>query len=161
MERTEFDAWAQTVGPRLHRAGYLLTGDWSSAEDLVQHALLAAWRRFDELDAPEAFARTVLARSAASWWRRKWRGEVPHGQLPEPGGADPWGGVDMAEAVRRALLTLPPRQRAVVVLRFLDDMSEADTAAALGWPVGTVKSTAARAVAALRATGIDNLEARR
>lgn len=160
MDRTEFDAWAQTVGPRLHRAGYLLTGDWSSAEDLVQHALLVTWRRFDSLEAPEAFARTVLARGAASWWRRRWRGEVPHGRLPEPDGADPWGGVDTAEVVRRALLTLPPRQRAVVMLRFLDDMSEADTAAALGWPVGTVKSTAARAVAALRVAGIDNLEAR-
>ena len=161
MERTEFDAWAQVAGSRLHRAAYLLTGDWTSAEDLVQHALLAAWRRFDELEAPEAFARTVVARGAASWWRRRWRGELPHGRVPETGGADPWGSVDTAETIRRALLTLPPRQRAVVVLRFLDDLSEADTAAALGWPVGTVKSTCARAVTALRAAGIDALEAQR
>ena len=161
MERTGFDAWAQTAGPRLHRVGYLLTGDWASAEDLVQHALVATWRRFDELDVPDAFARRVLARSAASGGRRMGHGVAPHDRLPEPSSADPWDGVDTAEGVRRALLTLPPRQRAVVVLRFLDDLSAADTAAALGWPVGTVKSTSARALAALRAAGIDELEAQR
>lgn len=161
MERKEFDGWAQVAGPRLHRVGYLLTGDWGAAEDLVQHALVATWRRFDRLDAPEAFARTVMARGAASRWRRKWHGEIPHGELPEPHAADPWSGVDTAHELRAALLALPARQRAVVVLRFLDDMSEAETAAALGWPAGTVKSTCARALAALRAAGTDNLEVQR
>lgn len=160
MRREGFDEWVQTAAPRLHRAAYLLTGDWGTAQDLVQHACTVTWRRFDMLDDPEGFARTVMARTASSWWRRKWHGEVPHGDLPEPAPDDPWSNVDRASAVRRALLALPPRQRAVVVLRFLDDLSEADAAAALGWPVGTVKSTTARALAALRAAGLEELEAR-
>jgi len=111
LERREFDGWAQAAGPRLHRVGYLLTGDWGAAEDLVQHALVATWRRFDRLDAPEAFARTVMARGAASRWRRKWHGEVPHGDLPEPPAADPWSGVDTAHELRAALLALPAYRR--------------------------------------------------
>lgn len=160
MSREGFDDWVQNVAPRLHRAAFLLTGDWATAQDLVQHACAATWPRFEDLDHPEAFARTVMARSAASWWRRRWRGEIPHGQLPEPAPDDPWPDVDRAAAVQRALLALPPRQRAVVVLRFLDDLSEAETAAALGWPVGTVKSTTARALSALRASGIEEMSQR-
>ena len=160
MSREGFDDWVRSAGPRLHRSAFLLTGDWATAQDLVQHACAATWPRFDRLDQPEAFARTVMARTAASWWRRKWRGEVPHGELPEPAADDPWAGVDRSHAVRAAVLALPVRQRAVVVLRFLDEMSEAETAAALGWPVGTVKSTTARALTALRTAGLDQLEAR-
>lgn len=160
MKREGFDGWVAAAAPRLHRAAFVLTGDWAVAEDLVQHACAATWPQFDRLDQPEAFARAVMARTAASWWRRKWRGEVPHGELPEPAPQDPWDQVDRANAIRRALLALPARQRAVVVLRYLDDLSEADAAAALGWKVGTVKSTTARALAALRVAGLDEMEAR-
>jgi RNA polymerase sigma-70 factor (sigma-E family) len=161
VKREGFDGWVQTTAPRLHRSAFLLTGDWATAEDLVQHACTATWPRFDELDSPEAFARAVMARTAASWWRRKWRGEVAHGELPEPPPADPWEQVDQSAALRRALLALPAKQRAVVVLRYLDDLSEADAAAALGWKVGTVKSTTARALAALRGAGLEEMETRR
>lgn len=159
-KRERFEEWVQAAGPRLHRSAFLLTGDWATAQDLVQHACAATWSRFEQLEQPEAFARTVMARTSASWWRRRWRGEVPHRELPEPPAHDPWAGVDRANAVRTALLTLPPRQRAVIVLRFLDDLSETEAADALGWPVGTVKSTTARAIAALRVSGLDQMETR-
>lgn len=160
MKQAEFDDWVQTTAPRLHRAAYLLTGDWGTAQDLVQHACVQTWPRFGSLDNPEAFARTVMARTASSWWRRRWRGEIPTRDLPEPATEDPWAAVDRAAVVRQALLALPVKQRAVLMLRFLDDLSEADTATALGWPVGTVKSTTARALAALRGAGLDKTEAR-
>lgn len=159
VKREGFEDWVQVAGPRLHRSAFLLTGDWATAQDLVQHACTVAWSRFDALDQPEAFAQTVMARTSVSWWRRRWRAEVPHRDLPEPPADDPWSSVDRSSALRAALLRLPPRQRAVIVVRFLHDMSEAEAATALGWPVGTVKSTTARALAALRASGLDQMEA--
>lgn len=159
MRCEEFDDWSREVGPGLHRAAYLLTGDWGTAQDLVQHALLHTWRRFSSLHSPEAFARVVMARAAASHWRRRWRGEIPHGQTLEGELVDPWLQVDIVTDVRSALLALSPRQRAVVVLRFLDDLSEEATAQALGWPLGTVKSTTSRALGVLRENGFDLREA--
>ncbi len=149
MDREGFDEWVSAVAPRLHRTAYLLVGDWALAQDLVQHSCAATWSRWSAVEAPEAYARSVMARTASSWWGRRWRGEVPTSDLPEAA-ADPWPAVESREAVARALRCLPPKQRAVVVLRFFDDLSEAETAAALGWPVGTVKSTTSRALAALR-----------
>jgi RNA polymerase sigma-70 factor (sigma-E family) len=160
VKQEAFDEWVSEAAPRLHRAAFLLTGDWATAQDLVQHACAATWPRFNSLEQPEAFARTVMARTSSSWWRRRWRGEVPHGDLPEPLPDDPWSRIDRSVAVRRALLTLPPRQRSAVVLRFLYDLSEAETAAALGWPLGTVKSTTARALVALRHAGLTDMETR-
>ena len=151
MEREGFDDWVVAAAPRLHRSAFLLVGDWALAQDLVQHACAAVWSRWRRVDAPDAYAQAVMARTASSWWGRRWRGEVPTQVLPE-GGSDPWADVDRRDAVARALRALPPRQRAVVVLRFFDDFTEAQVAAALGWPVGTVKSTTARALVALRAT---------
>ncbi len=142
-------------GPALHRTAYLLTRNHASAEDLVQTALAKAWRAWHRLDAePEAYVRRILVNEFASSWRRKWRGEVPSEHLPEPGHAVGTG--DHADAVttRQLLLdvlaTLPPRQRAVVVLRYFHDYSEAMVAQTLGISVGTVKSQHARALAALR-----------
>jgi DNA-directed RNA polymerase specialized sigma24 family protein len=86
----------------------------------------------------------------STWWRRRWRGEVPSGQLPESAGPDGYSSVDSRQALRAALAKLPPRQRAVVVLRYHQDMSEAQVADLLGVTVGTVKSQAAKALAALR-----------
>lgn len=161
MERQGFDEWVSTAAPRLHRTAFLLTGDWALGQDLVQHACAATWPRFPALDAPEAYARTVMVRTATSWWRRRWRGEVPHRDVPEPAAGDPWADVDRRHVLAAALRVLPPRQRVVLVLRFYDDLSEADTATVLGWPVGTVKSTTARALASLRGVGLDDLEVRR
>lgn len=150
---TAFRELVRGRGDALARTGYLLTGDWARGEDLVQSALATTWshwRSLREPDAAEAYARRCMARLATAWWRRKWRGEVPTGELPERAGVSPYDAVDIADSVRRALAMLTARQRAVVVLRYFDDLNEADTAAALGCPVGTVKSTHAAALARLR-----------
>jgi RNA polymerase sigma-70 factor (sigma-E family) len=150
--RDGFDEWVSAVAPRLHRTAFLLTGDWGLGQDLVQDACAVTWSKWSSIApaAAEAYARTVMARRASARWRRRWRGELPHAAPPEPPATDPWEQVDRRESLRTALLMLPPRQRAVLVLRFYDDLSEADTAAALGCAVGTVKSAAARGLAALR-----------
>lgn len=158
MEHTEaeraFRDLVEARGDALARTAYLLTGDWAKAEDLVQSALAATWSHWRSLRAPqaaEAYTRQCMARLATSWWRRKWRGEVPTGELPEQVGRSPYDDVDAAHAVTTALATLTPRQRAIVVLRYFDDLSESDTAAVLGIAVGTVKSAHAAALARLRA----------
>lgn len=150
----EFDAWLVTAAPALHRTAYLLVGDWALAQDLVQHACAQTWPRFGLLGSPDAYARTVMVRTATSWWRRRWRGELPTEVLPERL-EDDWADVDRRHVLGRALAGLPPKQRAVLVLRFYDDLSEAAAAEALGWPIGTVKSTTARALAALRVHGLE------
>ncbi len=139
--------------PALQRTAYLLVGDWGLAEDLVQTALIKtylAWRGRDGVAAIEAYARTVLIHTAGRWWRRRWRGERPAAVLPDRSVPD--GTEDSAERDRvwRAILSLPSRQRAVLVLRFYEDLTEAQTAHLLGVSVGTVKSHTARALGALR-----------
>jgi RNA polymerase sigma-70 factor (sigma-E family) len=143
-------------GQAMQRTAYLLTGDWALAEDLLQTALARAYPRWDRIvgDDPEAYVRRVIVNTWSSWWRRKWRGETPTEVLPEPPGSDPFVDVDRREAVRRALARLPRRQRAVVVLRFHEDMSEAQVAALLGVSVGTVKSQASKALARLRGDAV-------
>lgn len=143
-------------GDALARTAFLLTGDWGKAEDLVQSALATTWTRWRSLRAPEAaeaYARRCMVRTATAWWGRRWRGEVPTAVLPDRPGESPYDAVDVADSVTRALAALTPRQRAVLVLRYFDDLSEADTAAALGCAVGTVKSTHSAALARLR--GLD------
>jgi RNA polymerase sigma-70 factor (sigma-E family) len=140
----------------LVRTGYLLTGDRGHAEDLVQHALAhtyLAWNRLDEVANAEAYTRTVMVRQVVRW-RRRWRSEVPTDPLPEPAGPDHASTVDNAQAVRRALTALPVAQRAVLVLRYFDDLSEAQIADLLGCSPGTVKSRCSRALTALRAAGL-------
>nr|WP_227463565.1 SigE family RNA polymerase sigma factor [Nocardioides lijunqiniae] len=131
------------------RTAYLMTGSHEDAEDLLQVALVKAvpqWRRIR--DRPEPYVRRILARESISRWRRRrWR-EIGTDELPETGTHD--ADVDQREDLRRALLTLAPRQRAVVVLRYYEDLSEAQTAEALGIAVGTVKSHARDALARLR-----------
>jgi RNA polymerase sigma-70 factor (sigma-E family) len=137
----------------LMRTAYLLTGDWANAEDLLQTALTKtylAWRRLGEIEAVEPYARRVLVTTATSWWRRRWHQERPTGTLPDSGGPD--GADERAERdlMWRFVCALPVRQRAVLVLRFYEDLSEAETARLLDISVGTVKSQAARALATLR-----------
>jgi RNA polymerase sigma-70 factor (sigma-E family) len=154
MDDTAERAFAAYVAARrraLLKSAWLLTGDWHLAEDLLQTALAKAylaWRRVDE---PDAYVRRVLVTTYATWWRRRWNGERPHGEVPDRAGPDEYGGVDLRHQVHRVLRDLPRRQRAVVVLRYFEDLSEAETAAALGCSVGTVKSHTARALARLRA----------
>lgn len=137
----------------LLRTAYLLTGDWATAEDLLQTALTKtylAWRRLGTIDSVEPYARRVLVTTATSWWRRRWHGERPTGTMPEdvrPDGADERAERDL---MWRFVQGLPPRQRAVLVLRFYEDLTEVDTARLLDISVGTVKSQGARALATLR-----------
>jgi RNA polymerase sigma-70 factor (sigma-E family) len=152
-DREAFDALVEHKAASLLRTAYLLTGDWGTAEDLLQTALVKTWFRWDGLRDPgaaEAYVRQVMARTYATWWRRKWRGELATGELPELPGRDAYDDVDSRHALRRALAELPPRQRAIVVLRFYEDLSEAQVASLLGCSVGTVKSTASRALVRLR-----------
>jgi RNA polymerase sigma-70 factor (sigma-E family) len=147
---TQFAAFVNSRGPALQRTAYLLTGDWGLAEDLLQTALAKsylAWNRIRHED-PEGYVRKVLTNTHATWWRRKWRGETPTAELPERAHAD--SGADDRLALAAALARLPRRQRAVVVLRFHEDLTETAVAQALGISVGTVKSQTAKALAKLR-----------
>lgn len=154
-----FDEFVAARRPALLRTAYLMTGSHEDAEDLVQVALVKAvphWRKIS--DRPEPYVRRILARESVSRWRRRrWR-EVGTAEPLEAGASD----VDVAERedLRRALLSLAPRQRAVVVLRYYEDLTEAQTADALGITVGTVKSQARDALARLRTVvpGLDAAE---
>jgi RNA polymerase sigma-70 factor (sigma-E family) len=148
-----FEEFVTGRGQALQRFGYALTGDWGLAEDLLQTALAKAYSRWPHIrrDDPEAYVRKIMVNTWSSWWRRRWRGEVPAAELPEAAGPDEAAGVDNRQALRAALAQLPPRQRAVVVLRYHQDLPEAQVAALLGISVGTVKSQAAKALATLRA----------
>lgn len=148
----EFGEFVAGRSPALLRTAYLLTGDWGQAEDLLQTALAKTYLalgRIREAGAVEAYARRVLVNTAVSWWRRRWRGERPTERLPEAA-VDPLAGHAEREALWRHVLALPARQRAVLVLRFYEDLSEAETARVLGISTGTVKSATSRALAALR-----------
>jgi RNA polymerase sigma-70 factor (sigma-E family) len=146
-----FAEFVAARSPALLRTAYLLTGDWASGEDLLQATLEQCWRRWSRLSGnPEAYVRQAMLRTFLSWRRRRWTGEVPTQELPEVGVDDATGVVDDRDRVWQALLRLPRRQRAVVVLRYFDDLSESETAHALGISVGTVKSQASKALASLR-----------
>ena len=149
MPQQEFTQWARSAQPRLVRAAYLLTGDHHRAEDLAQDALTKIalrWRRLRD-GSPDAYARTVMYHAHISWWR-KWRREVTADQVDA--GSAPGTEPELRIVIREALLTLTPRQRAVVVLRYFEDCSERDAADALGVSVGTVKSQTSLALRRLR-----------
>ncbi|MDG4825716.1 SigE family RNA polymerase sigma factor [Asanoa sp. WMMD1127] len=135
----------------LLRIAYLLTGSAHDAEDLVQTALLKVMRRWRRIDDPFAYLRRAMANQHISVWHRVRSREVVGAEPPEHGGDDTAERVVRRHAVLAALRDLPPRTRVVVVLRYLDDLPEAEVAALLGWPVGTVKSHASRGLARLRA----------
>jgi RNA polymerase sigma-70 factor (sigma-E family) len=157
-EAAAFDAFVEERRESLLRTAFLLTGDLGRAEDLVQTALFETFRRWPRLHQrtdPIGYARkTLVSRHIDSARRRSWR-EVPVDLSASPspielvGVADHDGVLDRL-LIRSALLGLPPRMRAVLVLRYFDDLTEADTADLLGCSVGTVKSTAFRGLARLR-----------
>ena len=155
--RSEPDGFREFVEARsnaLLRSGWLLTGDWPSAEDLVQTALAAAWPRWDSLtkkDSAELYVRKIMVRTFLRWRQRRWTGEIATGRLPEPRAyGDAFAQIDARQALTAALDRLPSRQRAVVVLRYFADQTEAQTAAVMGCSVGAVKSHASKALARLR-----------
>ncbi len=152
------DGFAEFVvsrSPALLRTAWLLTGDAGRAEDLLQTVLAATWRRWDQVTAggnPEGYVRKGLYHTYLTWWRRRWRAEVPAAVPPETADhADLAGEQATRDAVRRALARLPRQRRAIVVLRYAEDRSVADTATLLGCSPETVKVQSARALAALRA----------
>ena len=140
-ERETFTRWAGERQLALLRTAVLLTGDHHRAEDLVQDALTKVavrWRRLRDGN-PEAYARQVIVRDNISWWRKHRREQVT--DVPDRTDAsDGYAAADTRRALADALAALTPRQRAVVVLRYYDDLSERETADVLGVSVGTVKS---------------------
>ncbi|WP_064741766.1 SigE family RNA polymerase sigma factor [Hamadaea tsunoensis] len=147
----EFEEFVRTRSHHLLRLAYALTGDHALAEDLLQTALARSWSAWRRVNGdPEPYVRRVLVNTFNSWWGRRWRGELPTETLPERVAAGPPSAVEDRDEVRRALLRLPRQQRAVVVLRFLEDLSEAQTAELLGITPGAVKTHSSRALARLR-----------
>ncbi|NGO68547.1 SigE family RNA polymerase sigma factor [Streptomyces sp. SB3404] len=151
-----FASYVEARGPVLLRTARSLTANPSDAEDLLQTALTKtylAWERIEDHRALDGYVRRALVNTRTSQWRRRKVDEFAVDELPEP---DPLPAPDPAEqqAVRdamwRAVLKLPARQRAMVVLRYYEDLSEVQTAAVLGVSVGTVKSAVSRALAKLR-----------
>ncbi|MBZ5733205.1 SigE family RNA polymerase sigma factor [Nocardioides sp. TRM66260-LWL] len=151
-DRADFDEFVASRSSALLRLAFLLTRDHALAEDLLQTALTKAWFAWARLDgAPEPYVRKVLVNTYASWWRRRWNGEVAHDELPEPAAApDEHARSDERTDLWSAMGRLPRRQRAVIVLRFVEDLSERETAELLGVSPGTVKSQTSKALARLR-----------
>jgi RNA polymerase sigma-70 factor (sigma-E family) len=136
----------------LMRTAYLLTGDAHQAEDLLQSVLLKVlrrWSRLSRVERPEAYVRKALLNQHISWRRRPGRIELPTADPPDR----PYSSEDptiVRLVMRRALMRLPPRQRAVIVLRYYEDQTERETAELLNCSIGTVKSQAHYALARLR-----------
>jgi RNA polymerase sigma-70 factor (sigma-E family) len=132
----------------LLRTAYLLTGDQHRAEDLLQTSLAKLWLVWGRVGAehPEAYVRRILITTSTSWWRRRWHGERPMSDhMPErPALGDFTDRLADHDTIVTALRVLTPRQRAVVVLRYAEDLSEAAVAESLGISVGTVKTLASR-----------------
>jgi RNA polymerase sigma-70 factor (sigma-E family) len=147
----EFGEFVAARSPRLLRVAYLLTRDWALAEDLLQTSLAKAWSAWKRIETdPEAYVRRILVTTYSSWWRRPWLHERPAAQLPDAAGADAHRAVDERDEMWQALGRLPNRQRAVLVLRYYEDLSEAEIAETLGIAPGTVKSLAVAGLVNLR-----------
>ena len=145
-----FEEFVRARTPALARAAYLLTGDRHHAEDLVQSVLTRLAVRWTRLDDADAYARRVLYTQAVSWWRvRRRRREVLVDVAPDHAG-DGQGDPELRVVVTRALAKLTPKQRAVLVLRFYEDRTEAETADLLSVALGTVKSQTRHALRRLR-----------
>lgn len=148
----DFAEWVDARRPTLWRSAWLLTGDDHRADDLVQTVLLKVWPRWTRIIAtgdPEPYVRRVMYTTYLAWWRRRWTAELPTAEppdRPDPASTPQAERVDLADA----MASLPKGQRAVVVARFFDDLSVAETAWQLNISQGTVKSQTARAVSALR-----------
>jgi RNA polymerase sigma-70 factor (sigma-E family) len=163
MERfLGFREFVRARGPALSRTAFLLTGDHQLAEDLVQTALARTvphWRRVVAGGDPEAYVRQVMVNERTAWWRRR-RYDVIALVPDAPSPIDEAGQSIERLALLAALARLSPRQRAVIVLRFYEDLSVQETAEMLGCSPGTVKSTTSDALARLRTLTLDVPEVR-
>ena len=150
----QFDGFVREASPGLLRAAWLLVGDWAAAEDLVQTAFEKVWPRWGRLlDDKQrlAYLHRVLTNACLRGQRRKWMGEIATAELPHRAAVDETDALVLRTSVLTAVRGLPSRQRAVIALRYLSDLTEAQTAAAMRCSTGTVKGYTARALAALRA----------
>lgn len=146
----DFDEFVAARSSRLLRTAYLLTRDRGLAEDLLQTALSMAWFAWGRIDGdPEPYVRRILVTTYASWWRRRWNGQQRTESLADTAAQRGKSSEDRHD-LWTAMGRLPRRQRAVVVLRYFEDLTEAQTAAVLDCSVGTVKSQSAKAMAKLR-----------
>jgi RNA polymerase sigma-70 factor (sigma-E family) len=149
-----FEELAASARPALVRAAHSVTGRHEDAEDAVQSSLLKAMRAWQRVAGQErwrqqAYVRQIVVNTCRSGWR-KWGSRVAIGDMPEQAQAPETDAVDNRELLRQALARLPARQREVLLLRYYEDLSEAEIAKRLGCAPGTVKSSAARALRALR-----------
>lgn len=163
-EATDSRSPARTGDPAFHeyvsrrsrsllRTAFLLTGNRADAEDLVQAVLAKTyqvWDRIEDRGALDGYVRRAMVNTHISWWRRRRLEEYPTDMVPDQVVADHSVTSDQYETLRRAVDRLPQRMRTAVVLRYFEDMTEAEIATALGVSLGTVKSTVSRAVAKLR-----------
>lgn len=148
-----FDDFVLARSQALLRTAYLLVQDEGKAEDLLQTALTKAWFAWSRIQDPEAYVRRIMVTTSASWWRRKWTGETPIADFPDRNGSPADAAPDVGQDLWDAIGRLPRRQRAIVVLRYVEDYTEVETAQLLDCSVGTIKSQSAKARAKLR---IDN-----
>lgn len=152
----EFSAFVADASPTLGRTAWLLTGDPDAAAELLQATLVKtylAWPRVRTGEAA-AYARRIMVNTSIDGWRR--RREIPGLPQAEPGRPSEEAAFDERERLGRLLADLPLQQRRVIVLRFLHDLSEKAVATELGLPLGTVKSSTARGLAALRSVLVEN-----
>src|SRR5688500_20234483 len=152
-DETAFAEFVQGRWAALYRTAYLLTGNRHDAEDLLQTALAntyVGWRRIRDRGATEAYVRRALVNAASRGWRKRGR-TVLTDEVPDPGHDGGLTGLADKAALWRAVSDLPPRMRATLVLRYYEDLSEAETAAALDCSVGSVKSQTPPALKRLRA----------
>jgi RNA polymerase sigma-70 factor (sigma-E family) len=150
-DRPEYDSFVVQRSPRLLRVAYLLARDWGTAEDLLQASLVKAWFAWSRISGdPEAYVRRIIVTTFTSWRRRRWVAEVPQEPPDVRFTADSSQQHADRDALWQALGRLTPRQRAIVVLRYFEDLTEGQTAETLGIQIGTVKSQTSRAMARLR-----------
>ncbi|HYJ68449.1 MAG TPA: SigE family RNA polymerase sigma factor [Nocardioidaceae bacterium] len=151
MEQPSFEDFVAARSRQLQRTAYLLTRDHYLAQDLVQTTYAKVWPQWSRIgDDPEAYVRRTMLNTYTSWWRRRWRGETPTEELPDGGEPGEQSRIVDWAGLMAALGRLPARQRAVVVLRYFEDLSEAETARLLNCSSGNVKSQASRALTKLR-----------
>lgn len=156
IDEHAFRDYVRGRGRALLRTAYLLTGNLADAEDLVQSALAKTYlarNRIVDRGALDSYVRRAMVNTQISWWRRRRLEEFPTDEIPDQAAADYPVSTDLQESLRRAIDRLPQRMRAAVMLRYYEDMTEAEVAEVLGVSLGTVKSTVSRAVAKLRIDG--------
>jgi RNA polymerase sigma-70 factor (sigma-E family) len=154
----QFSQFVATRSTSLMRTAYLLTGDYARAEDLLQSALIRVhrhWRRVHKRGEPEAYVRKIMVNLNTDWWRRRSAFEhvvdaIPDEESRQPA-ADAFAAYELHDELWDALRRLPPKMRAALVLRYFEDLTEAQTAHLLDCSIGTVKSQCSRGLERLRA----------